>query len=143
MLLCELDGRVLGGMQFGVLVDVLLCGCYGACSLGRWWVLAGLRAGRRGRPGARGHAVSGAGGCCFASLTAGCWGHAVWGAWWMLFCFSSWPGARGMQFGALVDAVLRGCCGDAVWAAVDAVLRAGRVLGGMQFGALVAAVLRA
>ena len=54
MLLCELDGRVLGGMggmQFGVLVDAAL---------------------RAGRPGARGHAVWGAGGCCFASLTAGC-----------------------------------------------------------------------
>ena len=54
MLLCELDGRVLGGlggMQFGVLVDAAL----------RAW-----------RPGARGHAVWGAGGCCFASLTAGC-----------------------------------------------------------------------
>ena len=61
------------------------------------------------------------------------------GCWWMLFCFSSWPGARGMQFGVLVDAVLRAdgrVLGDAVWAAVDAVLRAGRVLGGMQFGVL-------
>ena len=36
MLLCELDGRVLGGMQFEVLVDAAL---------------------RDGGPGARGHAV--------------------------------------------------------------------------------------
>ena len=71
-------------MQFGVLVDAVL-----------FFELAGCL----------GHAVWGAGGCCFASLTAGCWGDAVW--------------------------------------AVDAVLRAGRVLGGMQFGVLVDAVLRA
>ena len=44
-------GRVLGGMQFGVL---------GGCCF------ASLTA------GSRGHAVWGAGGCCFASLTAGC-----------------------------------------------------------------------
>ena len=44
MLFCELDSRVLGGMQFGLLVTA----------------------------GSRGHAVWGAGGCCFASLTAGC-----------------------------------------------------------------------
>ena len=29
VLFCESDGRVLGGMQFGVLVE--------ACSLGCWW----------------------------------------------------------------------------------------------------------
>ena len=49
-------------------------------------------------------------------------GHAIRGAWWMLFCESDgrvlghaldgrlqdWrPGARGMQSGVLVDAVLR------------------------------------
>ena len=43
MLLCELDGRVLGGMQFEVLVDAvfasLTAGCQGACSLGCWLVL--------------------------------------------------------------------------------------------------------
>ena len=89
VLLCELDGRVLGGMQFGV---------------------AALRA---LRPGARGHAVWGAGGC-FASLTAGCYavggaggccfagatGHAVWGA--GRCCFASltagW-GAAGLRAG--------------------------------------------
>ena len=38
-------------MQLGVLVDAAL---------------------RASQPGARGHAVWGAGGCCFASLTAGC-----------------------------------------------------------------------
>ena len=40
MLLCELDGRVLGGMggmQFGVLVDAALHRV--PCSLGCWWVL--------------------------------------------------------------------------------------------------------
>ena len=65
MLFCELDGRVLGGMQFGLLVDAVL----------------------RALPGARGHAVWGAGGCCFASLTAGSRGHAVWGA--GACCFAS------------------------------------------------------
>ena len=54
MLFCELDGRVLGGMQFGLLVDAV------------------LRAGRVLTAGSRGHAVWGAGGCCFVSLTAGC-----------------------------------------------------------------------
>ena len=59
VLLCELDGRVPGGMQLGVLVvEVLFCESDGrvlrACSLGCWWR------------------------CCFARLTAG-W-HAVWGA---------------------------------------------------------------
>ena len=48
------DGWVLGGMWFGVGYVV-------------WgWVVAL----RDWRPGAGGHA--GAGGCCFASLTAGC-----------------------------------------------------------------------
>ena len=49
VLLCEIDGRVLGGMQFGVLVEVLLCELDGWVlgSLGCWWR------------------------CCFASLTAG------------------------------------------------------------------------
>ena len=41
MLFCELDGRVLGGMQFGVLVDAVLRNC---------------------RPGAGGYAVWGVGG---------------------------------------------------------------------------------
>ena len=50
MLLCELDGWVLR-----------------ACSLGCWWMLFCELDG-----GARGHAVWGAGGCCFASLTCGC-----------------------------------------------------------------------
>ena len=47
--LCEIDDRVLGGMQFGVLVQVL---CWGA-GAGAIWA-----------EGARGHAVWGAGGCC-------------------------------------------------------------------------------
>ena len=51
---CELDGRVLGGMQFGLLVDAVL-------RAGR--VLGGMH-------------FWGAGGCCFASLTAGSRGHA-------------------------------------------------------------------
>ena len=81
MLFCEPDGRVLGGMQFGLLVDA---------DFASW-------------PGARGHAVWGAGGCCFASLTAGSRGHAVWGAGGC--CFASLTaGLRGMQFEARVDA---------------------------------------
>ena len=91
MLLCEIEGRVLGGMQFEVLVDAVLR--------------------------ARGHAVWGAGGCCFASLTAGSRGHAVWGAGGCFFasltagCWGAcslrrgWvPGARGHVWGA------GGCC---------------------------------
>ena len=31
VLLCENDGRVLGGMQFGVLVEVLLCESWAGC----------------------------------------------------------------------------------------------------------------
>ena len=85
MLLCELDGRVLGGFA----------------SLTAGWGAAGLRAGRR------------------AACSFGCWwmlfceldgwvlGACSLGCWWMLFCFSNWPGARGTQFGVLVDAVLR------------------------------------
>ena len=59
------------------------------------------------------------------------------GCWWVLFCFSSWPGASGMQFGVLVLG------GMQFGLLVDAVLRAGRVLGGMQFGVLAHAALRA
>ena len=43
------------------------------------------------------------------------------GCWWMLFCELDGRVLGGMQFGLLVDAVLR----------------AGRVLWGMQFGVLV------
>ena len=63
---------MLGGMQFGVLVTA---GCWAACSLGpgaRQHVVRGAGKGaalRDWRPGARGHAVWGVGGCCFASLT--------------------------------------------------------------------------
>ena len=73
MLLSKLDGRVLGGMQFGVLVD----------------------------------AVWGAGGCCFASLTAGCLGACSLACRWMLFCELDGRVLGGMQFGVLVDAALR------------------------------------
>ena len=66
---------------------------------------------------------------------------------WMQFCFSSWPGASGMQFGVLVDVFCeldgRVLGGMQFGLLVDAVLRAGRVLGGMQFEVLVDAVLRA
>ena len=68
MLLCELDGRVLGGM---------------------------------------GHAVWGAGGCCFASLTAGCQGACSLGCWWVLLCEFDGRVLGGMQFGMLVGAALR------------------------------------
>ena len=57
MLLCELDGRVLRGMQFGVLV--LLCELNGRVLRGMQFAVLV-------------DAVWGAGGCCFASLTAGC-----------------------------------------------------------------------
>ena len=40
-MICEIEGRVLGGMQFGVLVEVLVCELdgrvLGACSLQCWW----------------------------------------------------------------------------------------------------------
>ena len=92
---------------------MLLCGCYGACSLGRWWVLVCELDGRVG--GLLVCELAGCSGAC----SFGCWwmlfceldgwvlGACSLGCWWMLFCFSSWPGARGMQFGVLVDAALR------------------------------------
>ena len=87
--ICELEVRVLGGMQFGVLVDAVL----GESNLGCWWR------------------------CRFARLTAGCW-HAVWGAGGCCFggiqlgllveaALRDWRPGAGMQFGVLVDAVLR------------------------------------
>ena len=77
VLFCELDGWVLGGMQFGVLVEVLFCELDG-------WVLGGMQFGvlvglslllkflpllrqlliMSLTPATRR--------CCFASLTAGC-----------------------------------------------------------------------
>ena len=49
---CEIDGRVLGGMQFRALVEVLFCKIdgqvLGVMWFGCWWR------------------------CCFARLTAGC-----------------------------------------------------------------------
>ena len=71
MLLCELDGRVLRGMQFGVLVDAVwgAGGCCFASLMGCRWmlfceldgrVLGGMQFGVL----VEGHAVWGAGGCC-------------------------------------------------------------------------------
>ena len=51
---CEIDGRVLGGTQFGVLGEVLFCESDGR-------VLGGMQFGVLVR-------------CCFASLRAGCYG---------------------------------------------------------------------
>ena len=69
VLLCELDGRVPGGMQLGVLVvEVLFCESDG-------W-------------GARGHAVWGVGGgAVLRGLTAGCEGACSLGCWWRC-CFA-------------------------------------------------------
>ena len=147
---CELDGRVLGGIQLGLLVEVPLCKIGGralACSLGRWWMLFCKLDGARGHPAWGGAALRdwrpGAG------CSLGCW--------WMLFCELDVGGIQlgllvevplceidgrvygacslgcqwrcrvleGMQFGVVVTA---GCWGHVVW---------GRVLGGMWFGALV------
>ena len=47
-MICEIESRVLGGMQFGVLVDVLFCELDGR-------VLGGMQFAVL--PGARGHAV--------------------------------------------------------------------------------------
>ena len=68
MLLCELDGRVLRGMQFEARVDAALVvpGARGHVWGAGGYCFASMTA------GSRGHAVWGAGGCCFASLTAGC-----------------------------------------------------------------------
>ena len=72
ILLCESDGRVLGGMQFQVLVEVLFCENdgrvlgdrqFGGC----WWR------------------------CCFAWPRAR--GYAVWGLVEVLFCDSDDGGA--------------------------------------------------
>ena len=87
LLVCELagglDGRVLGGMQFRVLVDAsLTAGCWGHAVWGAGGCCFVFRAGRV--LGAC--RFWGAGGCCFASLTAGCWGACSLGCWWMLFC---------------------------------------------------------
>ena len=95
------------------------------------------------RPGARGHAVWGAGGCCFASLTAGCWGgRAVWSAGGC--CLASLTAgccARGHAVGVLLDAVWRafrpGAEGYAVWGAGGG---DGRALERMQFAVLVQVV---
>ena len=72
MLFCELDGRVLGGIRLGLLVEVPLCEIDGVLKMqfgvlgevlfcqsdGR--VLGGMQSGVLVR-------------CCFASLTAGCY----------------------------------------------------------------------
>ena len=101
-------------------------------------------------PGARGQAVYGAGGCCFASLTAvlGSMQFGVLVDWWMLFCELAGRVLGldgrvlgGMQFGVLVDAVLR--AGRVLGGMQFGVLLNGRGLGGMQFGVLVDAALRA
>ena len=72
VLLCELDGRVLG-----------------VSSLGCWWRrrFARLTAGCW-------HAVWGAGGCCFGAR-----GHPAWAAGGGAALRDWRPGARGMQFG--------------------------------------------
>ena len=49
----------------------------------------------------------GAGGCCFASLTAGCLGACSLGRWWVLVCELDGRVLGGMQFGVLVGAALR------------------------------------
>ena len=41
VLFCESDGRVLGGMQFGVLVEVLFCELDGRCGHAVWGVGGG------------------------------------------------------------------------------------------------------
>ena len=76
---------MLGGIQLGLLVEVPLCEIggmqFGVLVTAGCWTACSLG------PGARGHVVWGAGG-----------GAAL----------RDWrPGAEGMQFGVLVDAVLR------------------------------------
>ena len=63
---------VLGGMQFGMLVD--------------WWMLFCELDGRV-LGGMQFEAVWGAGECCFASLTAGCSGACSLGCWWTAGCW--------------------------------------------------------
>ena len=99
MLFCELDGRVLGGMQLGVLVEVPLCEIDGRVLGGNAvWVVGGGAVLRERWPGAR--------------------GHAIWGASEVLLCELD---GRGMQFGALVTAGCWGACslgpGQVVWGA--------------------------
>ena len=83
MLFCELDGRVLGGTQLGLLVEVPLCEIDGrvlAYSLGCWWMLFCELDGARGHP-----AWAAGGGAALRDWRPGARGHAVWGLW-MLFC---------------------------------------------------------
>ena len=98
MLFCELDGRVLRGMQFGVLVGVPHARRHAVWGAGDGWVL--------------GHVVWG----WVVALRD--WRPGAGGCWWMLLC--ELDGRAGIQLGLLVEVPLceidgRVLGGHAVW----------------------------